>query len=520
MLEKVSAYADKYSMLLPGDGIVVGVSGGADSVCLLRILVLLRERLDLRLRAVHVNHGIRGAQADADEEFVRLLCLKLNVDFEAVHVDIPALAPELKMTEEEAGRRARYEAFTKECGRCGFDKIAVAHNRDDLAETVFLNIVRGTGIRGLRGIVPVRSENGISIIRPLLECSRAEIEEYLALLNQDYVTDATNLTNDYGRNKVRNTVLPLIREQLNSEVSEHIAVLAQKAAELDEMLEELTDGAEEDLRKSGRLSITTEETAPESGRPDLVTGETATKSGKLSLAAGEELPGTKGAPECSCIRIDIDALKCLKKPVRQNLERRLMGRLAGSLKDIENRHIEMLERLVGLGTGRRQDMPYGITARTDYGSLILEKKDGSETKNRSSADTITPGFEVYECDAAGISSEGMLRVYLKEYTNNLDVPKNNCTKWFDYDKISGNISIRTRRDKDAIRVAGADGELHRKPLSRWFIDNRVSTGRRDEITVLAVDSEILWVIGGRGSDAYFVDAFTKNILVAEYRAGE
>ncbi len=216
-LEKATASIERYHMLDHGDTVVVGLSGGADSTALLYLLNDLKMEYNLTLIAAHLNHGIRGAEADRDERFCKELCHKLGIDIYAFHLDVPSLAKERGVSEEVAGRDARYEFFCGLAGEKG--KIATAHNAQDSVETLILNLCRGTGLRGLTGIPPTRTITHQGnchsdalvetlIIRPILECTREDIEEYLSSKGQDFVTDSTNLEDDYTRNRVRHYIIP------------------------------------------------------------------------------------------------------------------------------------------------------------------------------------------------------------------------------------------------------------------------------------------------------------------------
>ena len=196
----------QYSLFTQGDRIAVGVSGGADSVALLRFLAVLREEYRWELIVCHIHHGLRGAEADRDEQFVRELAGQLGLPYTVRHIDAAALALENHLSVEEAGRNARYAFFAETAGEGG--RIATAHTLDDTIETVLMNLIRGTGLHGLCGIPRTRG----NIVRPLLDVTRAEVEEYLALLGQPYCTDSTNLSDDYTRNRVRHDILPRLRE--------------------------------------------------------------------------------------------------------------------------------------------------------------------------------------------------------------------------------------------------------------------------------------------------------------------
>lgn len=192
----------QYSLFSQGDRIAVGVSGGADSVALLRFLAALRPQFGWDLVVCHIHHGLRGAEADRDEHFVRSLAEQLGLPCAVSRIDAAALALRDHISVEEAGRTARYAFFAQTAGEGG--RIATAHTLDDSIETVLMNLVRGTGLRGLCGIPRIRG----NIVRPLLDCTRAEVEDYLGALGQPYCTDSTNLTDDYTRNRIRHDILP------------------------------------------------------------------------------------------------------------------------------------------------------------------------------------------------------------------------------------------------------------------------------------------------------------------------
>ncbi|MBR5976570.1 MAG: tRNA lysidine(34) synthetase TilS [Clostridia bacterium] len=253
--EKVRGVISRCEMLEDGDTVIVGLSGGADSTALLRVLCELKTEYNLNLIAAHVNHGIRGAEADRDEAFCKELCKKLGVQIYAFHIDIPELAKERGVSLEVAGRDARYEFFTGLAGENG--KIATAHNAQDTAETLLLNLCRGTGLKGLTGIPPVRfvehkagcrSDETVStmVIRPLIECTREEIEAYLESLGQDYVTDSTNLEDDYTRNRIRHNVIPelvAVNENAMGNITRCISTLKDDSDFLEALAEELVSSS-------------------------------------------------------------------------------------------------------------------------------------------------------------------------------------------------------------------------------------------------------------------------------------
>ena len=233
MQKKVLQYIKDNKMLCSRPRVVVGLSGGADSVCLLLILKEACKEAGATLVAVHVNHGIRGEEANRDEAFCKRLCEENNIVFKAYKFSVPDIAKEQKLSLEEAGRMVRYQSFYEAAGENGV--VAVAHHQNDQAETVLFNIARGSRLKGAVGMMPVRDR----IIRPLLCVTRSEIETYLKENGVEYCTDSTNLGNDYSRNSIRNQVMPLLNE-INPKATAHFADFAAGALEAESFLEEYT----------------------------------------------------------------------------------------------------------------------------------------------------------------------------------------------------------------------------------------------------------------------------------------
>ncbi|MEG2395706.1 MAG: tRNA lysidine(34) synthetase TilS [Oscillospiraceae bacterium] len=226
----------QYNMIKNGDKIVIGLSGGADSIALTLFLLSIKDKYSLSLSAAHINHCIRGDEAKRDEDFVKEFCVLNDLKLNILNFDIPLECKKTGESEEECGRRIRYSYFSEIAGKGG--KIATAHNLNDNAETVLLNIIRGTGNKGICGIPPIRD----NIIRPLILCSREKIEEYLKSKNQSFITDSTNLVNDYKRNKIRNTVFPILKE-INPSFLDAFERLVLSANDDEELLKEICNDA-------------------------------------------------------------------------------------------------------------------------------------------------------------------------------------------------------------------------------------------------------------------------------------
>lgn len=228
---------EKYNMLKNCDSVIVALSGGADSVALLDVLNSIKEKYNLTLYAVHINHGLRGEESLRDENFCKSLCNKYVVKLFVRHENVSELAKKYKISEELCGRNVRYSVF-EELSKQLSAKVATAHTASDNAETLLFNITRGASLGGISAIPPVREY----IIRPLIECTRAQIEQYCSEKNLQFVTDSTNLTDDYTRNKIRHNVIPALKE-INPAFENSALRLSENAREISDFLSVMTDKA-------------------------------------------------------------------------------------------------------------------------------------------------------------------------------------------------------------------------------------------------------------------------------------
>lgn len=237
MKEKVLETIKKYNLIESGDKLVLGVSGGPDSISMLNILNDIRNDKNLHMEfdiiVAHVNHMIRE-EAKEDEKFVGNFCEKIGVPFYSKSIDIQKIANNKKIGTEEAGRNARYEFFDEISKKTNSNKIAIAHNKNDKVETMIMNMLRGSGIAGLKGIEPIKNSK---YIRPLIECERFEIEQYCKENDIDARIDRTNFENVYTRNKVRNVVIPYIKQEFNPNIIQTMDRLSELVKEEDEYLE-------------------------------------------------------------------------------------------------------------------------------------------------------------------------------------------------------------------------------------------------------------------------------------------
>lgn len=234
MKNKVIETIKKYGLIQAKDKIVLGVSGGPDSITMLDILRQIQEEFDFEIVVAHINHMIRK-EAIQDEEYVKKYCEKNSIEFFVKRIDVMSVANNRKIGTEEAGRFVRYEFFDEVLKQTGSNKIAIAHNKNDKIETIIMHLLRGSGLSGLKGIEPIRG----NIIRPLIECEREEIEKYCDENRLEPRIDKTNFENDYTRNKIRNIVIPYIEKELNPNIIETIDRLSEVVKKEDRYLEKV-----------------------------------------------------------------------------------------------------------------------------------------------------------------------------------------------------------------------------------------------------------------------------------------
>ena len=488
MIDKVYRYMKSCHMIPPGRRILVAVSGGADSMCLLEVLRVLQERAELKIRVLHVHHGLRESAED-DLQYVAEYCKEAGIPFQAVRVDAAGYAAANGLSVEEAARHLRYEALEKAAkewdqqpdhSEC---RIAVAHHIEDQSETVLFNLVRGSRLTGLRGMLPVNGR----IIRPLLCCSREEIESYLMEHGITWREDETNEDVRYSRNLIRKQVMPLLLT-INKGAREHIMRAAEEAAEAESYLAGETQRALERCCAQGRYS--------KQAKSGVETAD------NKQAKSGVESSDNKQAEE---IVIRIPSL--LEEPLL--LQRRVVyaaiAEASGRKKDLQDVHVQAVLELCRKQGNGELDVAGGVHVTKVYGLLYLSPGTGtkviqSEAKAGLPDDPFThlpTEPEEYTC-----------RVF--DFDGDMDaVPRKQYTKWLDYDKIGELPIFRTRRAGDRITL---DEYGRSKSIARYMIDRKVPAQLRERIVMPTCGSEILWVPGGRISAAYMVSTDTNRIL--------
>ncbi len=459
MFSQVDKFIQQHHMLQMGDRIVVGVSGGADSICLLKVLMKLKRAYKLDLFVVHINHGLRGEEADRDQRYVEDFCKKIGITCITYKEDVVGYSKEHHCSLEEAGRILRYAAFEREYNERGCNKIAIAHNKNDLAETILFHMVRGTGLKGLVGIPPVRGP----YIRPLLAVTRTDIEVYLMEEGISYCTDSTNLESDFTRNKVRLQVLPLLN-QINNQAVSHIAGIATRLSEVEEYLKKQTD---------------------------ILYNKIVTK-------------------ENGIYSVDIESLQREEPVLIKRILRQMIGNAAGRLKDIEEVHVLSVYELLEKGVGKQQNLPNGILAKCGYDRLEIGKMVEEHIFTSSEAIKSLP--MAIEVPGTYVIPELKWKIdfTLMKYEKNLVIPKNCCTKWFDYDTIKNTIFLRTRKPGDFMQINKNGGT---KLLKDIFINDKTPKEQRNKIPLLCDGEHVIWITGSRISEGYKLSCESKKILV-------
>lgn len=534
ILCRVRAYIEKHYMIVPGDTVIAGVSGGADSVCLFLMLAELMKEIEFRLVVVHVNHGIR-AEAVQEAEFVRQLCEDRKIPFILVEENIKEYARTERISEEEAGRKVRYRAFEEAVkkyagnnlshgnnpsrgNRLSAGKIAVAHNANDRAETMLFHLFRGTGLAGAGGIRPVRD----NIIRPILCLQRREIEEYLREKQMTFCIDRTNLEDTYTRNRIRNHILPYAEKEICQGAVGHMCETADILLETESYIAEQT------------------------------------KKAYANCILGEN--------EDSLV-LDVNRIKEETPFIRKQIILKALERLTQKRKDITSLHIKAILELFDKNGTKETMLPYGLTVRKEYNRLILQEKSMTEatvgTVTGTGAEAtagMTPGaITETAADAATgttIEADGKKNVqiwvpdeleegrlyemmipglgiadialYSKEASRDNDVnpwnflekskdiPEKTCTKWFDYDRITKSLIFRTRETGDYLTI---NKNMSKKTLKDYMIGEKIPKYLRGSLYILTDGSHVLWVPGYRISEYYKITEDTKRILQVQLRGG-
>lgn len=459
MIKKVIRFVKENNLIKDGDKILVALSGGPDSVCMLHLLYAIKEVFNIEVFAAHVNHMLRGEEADKDEAYAKYICESLNIKFFSRKINIEALSKERGISLEMAGRDGRYEYFDTLKKQIGLDKIAIAHNLNDQAETVLMNLMRGSGIDGLCGI---RAKREGGIIRPILCLSREEIENYCEINNLEPRIDKTNLENIYSRNKVRLDIIPYMKENFNKDIIETIN------------------------RTSKIVRIDNE------------------YLNKVSMKNYEKY----SYKEYDKLVLNKEAFK-LDTAIITRIIKKAFVNFSNKHNNFEMKHIYDVLELSKNTTNKKIYLPNNIICENVYGDIVLRFKLENKITRLNDNEEIEILKEDLLKDGIRYKSYNVSFEIVNKMINNMEFSKNVLIKYFDYDKIEGKVIIRNRRNGDKIVLQGMKGSKRIKDI---FIDSKIPVEERDSIPLVLFDDSISWIVGYRTSEVFKVEESTRKLL--------
>lgn len=465
LINEFTDYIINNNLIEKKDSLLLGVSGGPDSLTMLDLFCRIKEQFAFELIVFHLNHKFRS-EASEEASFVAKTAQEYQLKSVIEEFDVPAYIEEKGLSSEEGAREIRFKFLLKWANSLGLKKIALAHNRDDLVETVFLNLVRGTGLKGLSGIAPVTRLDKIEIIHPLLIFSREDIEQYCIIRGLKPVHDATNKETVYTRNKIRHRVIPYLEREINSGVKETIARMAVNIREEDAFLNQLAD---ENL--------------------DNILLEKGDKEVVLSLSLLKKVPVV----------------------LRKRIFRSLVSMIKGNDLDLYSYHLNMLEDLVLRGsTGKMITLKGNLRVKRAYDKLIFRLND-SEDDNISFSQQLSvpgkielPGRKIIETEILPFFPDWRKRAVKKEV----------CL--CDADQVELPLTVRNREPGDRFIPLGMTGE---KKLKDFFIDEKIpQTERNHTPLILDKRGRIIWLAGLRMDERFKITSNTNTILKLYFKA--
>jgi tRNA(Ile)-lysidine synthase len=481
----VQKYIDDHGLIPQGSCIVVGVSGGPDSVTLLHLLKQLSKPLGFELHVAHLNHGIRGKDADEDEDFVSQLAASWNLPYTTSRVDIPSISRDKKIALEEAARRERYVFLAEVAEKCGADLIAVGHNADDQAETVLMHLLRGAGPSGLRGMLPSTplhkyrmlpldpsARMDIAIIRPLLGTPRTDIQSYVEQHNLRTRFDRSNLDTTYFRNKLRHEVIPYL-EQINPRISVRLQHLADVIRADYEVIKEYVSVAWDALLVSAYSDAL-----------------------KFDLVRWREQP----------------------LAVQRAVIRHAVYRLCDNLRDVGFSHVEQAVAVAQHGTtGTQATLPNGLHLLVEPQTLTIAS--GNAVHLPPDRPWLFPGSTI-EVQIPGVTqlpygwslhAKKAKHWCLEAIADNV----NPLVAWIDGSVLGEKCVLRTRRRGERLQPQGMQGQTVK--LSDFLINAKIPRMWRDRLPLLVADDALLWVTGLRLSESALVNQESEDVVYLRFR---
>jgi tRNA(Ile)-lysidine synthase len=467
--QRVLGFIREHKLVGGKELLLVGVSGGPDSMCSIHILAGLRRTLGLELHIAHLNHMLRGAESDADAKYVSAFARKLRIPATIEARDVKAYQKRHHLSLEEAAREVRYAFFAEVASSLGTDLVAVGHTVDDQIETILMRLIRGTGLAGLRGMQPLstfRLADGgcLRVIRPLLGVRREEIEAYCSAHKLSPRTDSSNLMPNHLRNRVRSQLIPLLRKY-NPDIDDALLRMASAASSDMEYIE----------KEIARL---------------------------WGSVAKERQDG---------IVIDKLGFSRLDPAIKRHLVRSAIQRLLGDLQDIEAVHIENIVEVMAKSAGKRLSLPRGLAFHVDYDHGVITTRQTS----------LCP-FPVLEGEhSLKIPGETVFcgwRVRSKVLSRRPEsIKKSKWKAYLDLDVAGKELVVRGRRRGDRFQPLGI--ELPKK-LQDFMVDAKISRSWRDHVPLVCTSQRILWVAGWRIDHRARVTESTRRVLCLEFRGIE
>jgi len=465
---RVLRFIQEHHLVSGGQPLLVAVSGGPDSVCLLHILVELQDELGVRLHVAHLNHQLRGAEAEADAQYVSDIASRLGIPATVEPRDVKGYQAQQHISLEEAAREVRYTFLAQVAESIGAGQVVVGHTIDDHVETILMHLIRGTGTRGLRGLQPMVtwqfSGRSLTVVRPLLEVSREETASYCQHYQLMPRIDASNRSLSLLRNKIRHRLLPLLRSY-NPRIAEALLRTARIA--------------EDDLAFLDR---------------------------EVSRIWSEVAQSQENV-----ITLDKERFLGLSPALQRHLLRSSIEKLLGNLKDIEARHIEEIMDALTKPAGKRLNLPGGLIFSVEYSKYLIGSdpaalspfpKLEAEFTLKLPGETRLPGWHI----EATIIDPSVVK----------GKPENDFTACFDLDKTGDELVVRTRRRGDRFQPLGMSQP---KKLGEFMIDARIPHAWRGRIPIICSLNQILWVVGWRIDDRVKVTQDTKQVLCLEFKRG-
>jgi len=469
--QKVLAFIKENKLVARGEKLVVAVSGGPDSVCLIYVLAALRQELGIDLHIAHLNHQLRGKDSAADARYVAALAKKLNIPATIASKDVKAYQKQHRLSLEEAAREVRYDFLAGVAAKVRATKVAVGHTSDDHIETVLMHLIRGSGTKGLGGLSPLNKlklpGGSLTVIRPILNLSREETVDYCRVHQLKPRLDATNLSTEPLRNKVRLRLLPLLR-QYNPQINQSLLRLSRNAAADFDFIEKEAHRLVNDVLQVGEGSVIIK------------------KKGFLALPSA----------------------------LQRQMLRYAIASLLGNLKDIESSHIEVIIDALAKPAGKVIGLPFGLNFTIEYDRYILAVESASlcpfpaievEIKLKIPGRTSLPG--------------GMINASIekKQAGGKWGGENNEFSACLDFDKVGEKLTVRCRKPGDRFQPLGM---AQPKKLNIFMIDARIPQSWRRSIPLVCAGDRILWIVGYRIDERYKVRPETKNILRLEFKTTE